>query len=140
MKVIYTPKDGDSQEFALRFDEMLSIHVEPLEEVGGAVWEDWEGFKAALAANKTRAKRAILWHFLRQQKPEMTFAELVVGADDIAIAPDDEDIRRARELVMSEGTEDQRREFVEMFGEGKEPSENSDTPTDGESLESSDNP
>ena len=120
MKVIYTPKDGDSQEFGLRFDEMLSIHVEPLEEVGGNVWQDWESFKAALAANKTRAKRAILWHFLRQQRPELTFAELVVGADDIAIAPDDEDIRRARELVMAEGTEDQRREFVEMFGEGKD--------------------
>ena len=129
MKVIYTPKDGDSQEFGLRFDEMLSIHVEPLEEVGGNVWQDWESFKAALAANKTRAKRAILWHFLRQQKPEMTFAGLVVGADDISIAPDDEDIRRARELVMSEGTDDQRREFVEMFGEGKDDG-------DGESSDS----
>ena len=129
MKVIYTPKDGDLQVFTLRFDEILSIHSEPIEEVGGNVWQDWEGFKVALAANKTRAKRAILWHFLRQQKPEMTFAELVVGADDISIAPDDEDIRRARELVMSEGTDDQRREFVEMFGEGKDDG-------DGESSDS----
>ena len=122
MKVIYTPKDGDSQEFtAVRLDELLSIHTEPIEEVGGSVWHDWPSFRVALLVeNKGRAKRALLWHLLRQQRPELTFVELVVGPDDISLQEDAEDIRRARELVMTSGSEEERADFVEMYGEGKD--------------------
>ena len=128
MKIVYAPKDGAPQEFTLRLDEMLSIDSEPLEEVGGTVWQDWDTFKAALAANKGRAKRAILWHFLRQQKPELTFVEVVTGADEITIMPDEEDIRRAREFYLSDAaTEEQRAQFLAEFGEGKDEADDGTT-------------
>jgi hypothetical protein len=132
---VYNPSDGEEQKFTIPdLDQIPSFHSEPIEEVGGNVWDDWFGFKQALAANKGRAKRALLWHFLKQDRPEMTFVELVVGAGEVTVEPDAEDIARAREFYANGGgTAEQLREFMEAYPEGKD--EAGDEPTGSESPE-----
>lgn len=131
------PTGGERQEFIVKPMNMLSIDMEPIEDVGGETWHNWASFLRALMDEKTKAFRALIWRQLKIAKPELSFAEVVIGSDEFTYGPDDDEILAARERAASEDTPDAERvQILAMLGDlGKEPSENSDDDTSSDSPE-----
>ena len=132
MKIVYAPNDGDEREFTFKPRQLFSFDSEAIEAEGESVWGNWNGFLAALADEKGRALRAVLWHELRKSKPELTFAEVVVRPGEIQAFYDDEEIAEARALAADPDAPDEVREAIwAALGKGDEgePSESSDSGT-----------
>ncbi len=133
MKIVYSPANGERMEFSFRPKTLTCFESEAIEEVGGPVWSNWDGFLAALSIEKGRALRATLWHELRQTRPEISFAGVVVRAGEIAAYPDEAELAEARAIADDPDTpEDVRAALLDALGKGaaEEASEISDTNTD----------
>ena len=138
MKIIYTPADDDSepQEFLFKPRQLFSFESEPIEEAGGNVWGNWDGFIEALTAEKGRALRAALWHERKKTRPETTFAEVIVRPGELRGYVDDEEIAEARAVAADPDTPDEIRQGIWAAlgkGDDPEPSGNGDSGTDSTS-------
>ena len=136
MKIIYAPENGAAREFLFKPRQILSFDSELIEEVGGPVWLNWDGFRSALAAGKGRALRAVLWHELRKEKPDLAFADVTVHAGEINAYYDDEEIANARAVAADPETPESVREGI-WVALGKGATEDSSVTSDSDTDSSS---
>lgn len=68
MHVIYTPEDGDRQEFTFDPGRVRASAAEMVEKRFG---ENWDTFVMGVQAGNIRARRVLLWHLLTRQHPAM---------------------------------------------------------------------
>lgn len=117
MKLIYTPADGDRQEFIFRPMELFSFEAEKIEELGGSAWDTLEQFGDLFVRGNRKAWRAALWTMLRRENPKLKFVELVVQVRELNVELEDEEMASARELVENdqELSDDDRKEALEAF-------------------------
>lgn len=146
MKVIYTPEDGERQEFVFRPGELMSPEAEALEECGGSAWATFEEYGERFMAGSLKARRAALWILLRRSDPKLRFSDLVVQVQELSVTYDEEELGRIRETIEADETltDAERAEALEAVSEvteslkppavepGKE--EPGDGPTDSASL------
>lgn len=121
MRFTYTPEGDDPTEFSFKPRRLFSFDSEAIEEVGGQVWSNWDGFLLALSEEKGRALRAALWHHLKQSRPEITFAQVVVHPGEVRAFYDDEEIEEMRVLASDSGTPESVRQAIwDALGKGDE--------------------
>lgn len=138
MKIVHAPEDEPMREFSFKPELLYSFDSEPLEEVGGAVWSDWNGFLEALSERKGRALRAALWHELRKEKRDLQFSHVVVRPGELAMFWDDDEIARFRALADDPDTDPEVRDGIwAALGKGDE-AEASDSSGSDTSSTSSD--
>jgi len=76
MHVTYAPEDpteGDPQEWDFDLKRIRSRDAEQIEKAFGGSWDEFEG---ALQVGNVKARRAMLWHLLRQQHPLMQLRDV----------------------------------------------------------------
>lgn len=115
MLLIYTPENGERQEFVFRPIELNNLDAEDLEEVGGNVWDDSGEFERAFHQGKTRALRAALWISMRATKPELTFdqVQFKLNEVDVFLEPKErEQIRKALEEGIYSGAQAEQAEAI----------------------------
>lgn len=138
MRLIYTPEDGEKREWLFAPMHLMTPESEAIEEVGGALWDNYDDFGVKFMNGNRRAYRAALWIMLRRENPSLRFAELSVRADEIDIDFDDAEQARIREVMLADpDIDDQERErlLAEIRGEAPDPKAEPDdvAPTDSTS-------
>ena len=68
MKVTYAPAGADPQEWVWDPDDFFQSQAELIQKRYGGTWDD---FTSGVRAGDARARRVLLWHFLRQTHPTM---------------------------------------------------------------------
>lgn len=129
MLLIYTPHDGERQEFVFRPGELLSPEAEVLEECGGPSWGTYPEFGEKFMAGHLKARRAALWIMLKRQNPRLKLADVIVRPDELDFDFEPHEKDRLRELLeageLDEGQQAQLSDFmIEPVGKD-EPSEES---------------
>lgn len=104
MRLVYEPEGGEAEEFSFKPEQILNLESEAVEEAGGTVWRDWDGFMERLQYGNTRAMRALLWMFLRRKNPKLSFASLVFKMSEARLSYDDEELA-AMEAAADEAGE-----------------------------------
>lgn len=128
MKVTYAPAGADAQEWAWDPGDVLQSEAELIQKRYGGSWDD---FTTAVRDGDARARRVLLWHFLRQahktlryeDTPDFRMRELRVEFDL------DELLQLRDRLQKADIPEDQREqglasiefEISERLGEAAEP-------------------
>jgi hypothetical protein len=107
VKLIYTPGDGDRQEFVYTPGKIRTAEAEMLERRTGMTWGD---FNQALARGSILARRALLWHFLRKVHHTLRFEDVDFALDELSLEFDKEELGRLRKSIeetrMPPGTPD----------------------------------
>lgn len=113
MKLIYTPEGGERQEWVYKPGKLRASDAELLERRTGMSWGD---FNQTLARGSMLARRALLWHFLRQTHATLRFEDVDFALDELSLEFDRQEwahIRREVEQVkLPEGTPEEMRETV----------------------------
>lgn len=78
MKIVYSPKNGDSQTFTIDdiTEDLDGEECEALEEAGGTQWDTFGGWFDLLSREGYRATKALLWVLLMRSRPELGFEEM----------------------------------------------------------------
>jgi hypothetical protein len=97
--LVYTPENGERQEFPFRPLEINNVDAEDVEEVGGTVWDDFDDFDRAFRQGKTRALRAALWVSLRATQPDLTFDDVHFKLGEVDVFLEDEERERIRQAI-----------------------------------------
>lgn len=71
MKIIYTPKEGESQEFTWEPDDFTAAEAETIEEAGGVQWATFGEWANRIDSGGFRAWRVALWVLMRRSNPEL---------------------------------------------------------------------
>jgi hypothetical protein len=88
VKIIYTPKDGEWQEFTLNTQDLTTIEAETLEEAGGVQWETLAQWAILFDRGSFRAIRVALWMLLRRANPELDLNEVQPTVNEISVQED----------------------------------------------------
>ena len=102
MKIIYAPRDGERREFVFRPADLLSPDAELLEESGGSSWDTFEEYGRKFLAGSIRARRAALWLCLRRDNPRMRLSDLIIRADELDVAWEDEELANIRDALTAD--------------------------------------
>ena len=98
MRVIYTPTDGDRQEWTYRHGKVRASEAEMCERRLEGV--KWDGFEAAILQGAARARRVLLWHLLRLAHPALKWDDTPdFFMSELVIEMDLEDSRSYRERM-----------------------------------------
>src|SRR5215217_7187997 len=132
MLLVYTPEEGERQEFVFRPLEMNNLDAEDIEEVGGNVWDNFDDFTDAFHQGKTRALRAALWISLRATNPQMEFDHVGFKRGEVGVflQPDErERIRQSlHEGILTDAQADEAKRILASTEElGKDEPAVSDT-------------
>lgn len=141
MRLIYTPEDGEKQEFSFVPARLMSPEAEAIENVGGDAWESFDEFGIKFMKGNRRAYRAALWIMLRRSNPALKFAHLVIRMDEISIdfdQPEREAIRAA--IVGDEDMDESQRARLLSEMDGAEAAEKKDLSHSDESSTGSGSP
>jgi hypothetical protein len=98
----YRPDDGPAVEFDFRPGDLESPDAEALEDVGGSAWTTFEEFEAMFFRGHQRARRALLWMFLRRTKPSLKFADLRYRLEQIDVDYSDGERARILEVMLAD--------------------------------------
>ena len=121
MKIIYTPSDGERQEFIFRPGELTNVEAEMIEIQGGEAWDTYEEFGRKFMNGNMRAYRAALWICLkRHQDPKIKFMDVSFRVDQIDVDLEEDEKERIYTAIESDENIDpeQRELMLEMLGEG----------------------
>lgn len=113
MKLIYTPDDGERQEWVYKPGKLRAGDAELLERRTNMSWGD---FNQALARGSILPRRALLWYFLRQTHATLRFEDVDFALDELSLEFDRQEWAAIRQQVeeakLPEGTPDEMRETV----------------------------
>jgi hypothetical protein len=121
MKIIYTPRDGERQEFTFQPDDLSQRDAEAIEDVGGDTWDNFEDFGAKFMRDNRKAYRAALWVLMRRDNPKLRFSDLEdVKVSEIQAGFDDDEQARIRESLEADETisDDERANALMALGGG----------------------
>lgn len=97
MLVIYTPKDGDRREWHFKADDMPSSEAEAIEDVMSPMtFDEWQ---LALIKGGVKARRAMLWTYLRREKPSLAFKDVSFTVGELTVEWDSKEKASMREKV-----------------------------------------
>jgi len=135
MLLVYTPEDGERQEFVFRPLEMNNLDAEDIEEVGGNVWDNFDDFTDAFHQNKTRAIRAALWISLRATNPDVEFDHVGFKRAEIGVFLQPDERERIRQS-LHEGilTDEQAAQAKQILAATSEPGKDEPVESDTSST------
>lgn len=92
MKLIYTPEDGDRQEWDFDPRTLINVEAEMVENASDA-WNSYTEALIKLMMGAVTARRAFLWMFLRRENPKLRFRDLAFRLPEVRVElGDDEEI------------------------------------------------
>jgi hypothetical protein len=94
VKITYTPRDGEPREWLWKPAQTDSREVELIEEVMGDL--PWVTCVSKFLAGSTRARRALMWVFLRRENPALRFDQVWFRMDEVGDDFDDDEIAAMR--------------------------------------------
>lgn len=101
----YTPDGGDEQKWTFKLGKLRSMETEAIEKLTGLDYG--VPFKQALMQGNTRARRALLYTFLRRQHPTIRFADVDFADDELVLDMDVEEWQEMRAEVERSTTVDE---------------------------------
>jgi hypothetical protein len=110
MKLIYTPEDGERQEWSIRLSELLSPESEALEGCARDSWQTFDEFTDLVDQGNLKARRALLWILLRRENPRLRFSDLVVKVGETDMDYDDGQVADLQATALDESASDEERE------------------------------
>lgn len=72
MKVTYTPDGGEPQEWAWDPGDVRQSEAESIQRRFGGTWDD---FATGVRSGDAKARRILLWHYLRQVHPKLRYED-----------------------------------------------------------------
>lgn len=96
MKITYRPRDGEPREWVWKPSEMESHEAELIED---AMDLPYQACVSKFLAGSTRARRALMWVFLRREHPALRFEQVRFRMDEVGDDFDDDELARMRERL-----------------------------------------
>lgn len=107
MFFIYTPEDGERQEWWFDPKKIRVSEAEAIEKRTG--W-DWSEFGVHLIQASVLARRALLWTYLRRTHPRLRFEDVDFAMDEIELEFSREELEAMRaQLGQQDGLSTQER-------------------------------
>jgi len=72
MKVTYAPDGSEPQEWTWDPGDVRQSEAEAIQKRFGGTWDD---FAAGIRSGDAKARRILLWHFQRQQHPQLRYED-----------------------------------------------------------------
>lgn len=117
MYLVYTPADGDRQEWWFDPNDMGSAEAETIEKRTG--W-DWAEYFVRLNAGSVLARRALLWTFLRRIHHTLRFEDVNFTMSELTLEYDKNELTRLRdELAKQEVPANQLAEMDRQIDEAR---------------------
>lgn len=110
MKVIYTPGEGDVQEYSFVPDDVAQSQAEMVEKRYG---KNWDEFLQDVRGGNAKARKVLLWHLLRQTHHTLRFEDtpdFKMGA--VTVSFDLDELMVIRNAVLKANLSDEDREAV----------------------------
>lgn len=101
MIIIYAPDGADVQRHHIVPGKLQSLEAEAIEDVGAAVWENFDGWEAKFRRGNKRAERAGLWICLRRTQPDLQFHDVSYATAELTVTYDDDEKRAMRANVRA---------------------------------------
>lgn len=116
MIVTYRPADGDAQTWDYKPTDLSSKDAEDIEEASGLLFDDWQ---VKLLQGGLKARRALLWIFLRRETPNLRFHEVSFQVGELLIEWDasEKAIVRAEVEKSTDLSDDDRRRVLDILSE-----------------------
>lgn len=113
MRLIYSPDGEQAQEWTYSPGKIRAAEAELLEKRTGMTWGD---FNQQLARGNVLARRALLWHFLRQTHSILRFEDVDFAMDELEIRFDKREFALMRaemeKAPLPPGTPDEVRDLI----------------------------
>lgn len=82
MIVTYTPAGGDKRQWPYKPADLPSLEAEDIEEILGKTFDE---FNVSLLQGGAKARRALLWVFLRRERPSLRFADVSCTVGEVVV-------------------------------------------------------
>lgn len=92
MKFTYTPTGGEPQSWNYDPDKLMTPEAEAIEKVTGMTFGEWT---EAVVKSGHRATRALLWIYLKRQRPTLKFDQVSYSMSEVELDMDEQEIRDA---------------------------------------------
>lgn len=117
MKLVYTPTDGEPEEYDFEPSKLLSAEAESIEDLRGARWDSFEEFGQLFLKGNAKAHRAALWIMKRRKNPALKFEDLSYPLNALAISFSDEEASKFIESIRNNPDldEDQKHYLLEAL-------------------------
>ncbi|GIJ51326.1 hypothetical protein Val02_82120 [Virgisporangium aliadipatigenens] len=86
MFLIYTPDGEETQKWEFKLGRLRSMEIEAIEKLTGLDYGST--FKQALLQGNARARRALLWTFLRRDHPRLKFSDVDFFDEEVEVTLD----------------------------------------------------
>jgi hypothetical protein len=93
VKLVYRPEDGQEQSWVYKPGKVRAAQAEQLERRVGLSWDE---FNRQLANGSVQCRRALLWHFQRQDHPTLRFEDVDFAVGELRMEFDREEIGQIR--------------------------------------------
>jgi hypothetical protein len=90
MLLIYQPRGEEPQRFDFQPLELLASEAELIEEEGGGFWDTYPEFGEKFFTGSIRARRVLLWIFLRRTRPDLELSDVEFRIEEFRAAEDEQ--------------------------------------------------
>jgi hypothetical protein len=106
VKLIYSPEGGEPQQFDFEPMELLASEAELIESEGAGFWDSYMEFYGKFITGNIRARRVLLWMFLRRTNPTLELGGVQFRVNEFLNVTDDDDEELDGELGKDTESED----------------------------------
>lgn len=111
MILIYRVEGGEEQRWEFKLGRLRVMEIEAIEKVTGLAYGS--EFREALLKGAIRARRALLWVFLRRAHPTLKFVDVDFADDEVVLEQDrDEWTELRKATVDAPGIDEETREMA----------------------------
>lgn len=99
MILIYKPDGQEQQQWLVQLGKLRVMETEAIEKRTGLAYGT--EFKAELLKGATRARRALLWTYLRREHPALRFEDVDFCDDELELQMDRDELAESRARLLA---------------------------------------